>query len=169
MNTTPHYDLLPIMWWENPWIVGGIAAATGIMIVVLYLAWRVIRARHNKPIPPREQWLIELRQLQASINAHECTIDHSYQELMRIMREYAHAAYGIHDISYTDEEFIQELLRSAPSHAEYFVSIVEKIRGDVYEAKFAHTLFPAEQVQSYIRDLIAFLEQENKKSPDKNT
>jgi hypothetical protein len=169
MNATPHYDLLPLMWWENPWIVGTVVATISITIVGLYSIWRIIRARKNKPVNPREQWLADLQKLQTGLDEHTCTIDYIYQELMRIMRDYAHVTYSIHDISHTDEEFMTHLRTTTPAISTSFLNIVEKIKDDVYEAKFAHALFPAEHVQTYIRDLMRLIEQEKKQSPDKNT
>lgn len=169
MNTTPHYDLLPLLWWENPWTLAALVVIVFMGIGSLYLVWRVIRARRNRAINPLDQWLFDLYALRKSIDMQQCTMAHVYQELMRIMREYAQVRYEIHDISHTDEEFMTKLKHTTTPVAQHFLAIIEKIREDVYQAKFANTLFSTEHVQSHINDLIVFFEQEKNQSHDINT
>lgn len=163
MNTTPHYDLLPLAWWENPWTIGLIMLGVSMAMISIYVIMRIMKSRTASATDPLNQWLFDLHTLQKVIASDQYTTQRAYHELMRIIREYAHIHYMIYDASHTDEEFIYDLKNTTLPVSQHFLDIVEKINIDAYQVKFAKIIFPADHIQNYVQDLILFLEQEKMK------
>jgi hypothetical protein len=164
MNTpTPHYDLLPLVWWENPWIVGSIITLLVLGPLAACITWRMMYIRAKVTIDPLDQLFLNLQALQKSLRSEQCTTQQAYYELMRMFREYARLHCKIYNISHTDDEFTHSLKNTSIPVPDNFLDIVSKVGQEAYQVKFANIIFPPEHIQNYLQDFILFLEQEKNK------
>ena len=141
MNVVPKYDLLPLMWWENPWNIGLIVVAVLLVLAAIFAIVWFVKVRKNKPLHPIEKSLFDLHVAQHKLHSGQCTLQHGYDEMMRVIREYAHEYYMSRNISNTDEEFVRNLKEAASVVPQQFLMLVEQVTTDAYQVKFANTFF----------------------------
>lgn len=161
-NPVPHYDLLPLRWWENPWTVGFIIIAIIFAIIVTCWVWRIVRARKARPLHPLDQWLLDLHGVRKNIQSQEHASPMVYHHLVKVVREYAQTYHAVHQVSYTDEEFMHALKIAPVKASDLFLDITACITRDAYQVKFANTTFPTDHVENCVTALIGFLEQEKR-------
>jgi len=163
MSEEIRFELWRLPWWKNPTYV----IALGALFLCLFftLGYLIVRWRrlHNRPKTVRERLLLRLYSLRERSQRDGGMQVYCYTELMRIIREFVDAYFGVVNAALTDEEFMVVLNSwTAPELPPEFIALADIICDEACQVKFAAGLVPDESMLQRLDQLIACVESYHK-------
>lgn len=105
------YDFYDAPWWQNPWILVGIATA---VLLTLFLVWHFYKK--PKKLSPCDKALKILNTLNPDAFTHKHEFKQFYFSLTAITKTYLEERYGWQTKMFTDEELVTWLEAEYPGH-----------------------------------------------------
>lgn len=150
------FDLLELVWWQNPWYIAAITGSC-LLTIAAVLAWYYFT---RSVLTPEEKILARLEALQSARLTLQPEQKHVYQALSILMKEYTALLLKVPQefvLGLTDQEFVTFL----PTHraTEPLVVIAEKIFTTGSTIKFAQEKISPDEIQLQMLQLHALIKQ----------